>query len=199
MLSSITPLGERGRNMRWSHTVGWYVLGSVLGGLAIGALSGSIGDAGGLEHVSGTLRLLAAAVVCGAGWAFDAGIFRRPVPSIHRQVNEDWLPAYRGWVYGFGFGVQLGFGLATITRTSAIYSALVAAFLSGSLFVGLAIGGWFGVVRAAPIILTRHVHTGQELARFHQRLQTLDRAARRGATLGSLLAAVVLVGGSIGF
>jgi len=120
------------------------------------------------------------------------------VPSIHRQVNENWLPEYRGWVYGFGFGVQLGFGLATITRTSTIYSALVAAFLSGSLFVGLVIGSLFGAVRAAPIILTRSVNTGQQLARLHQRLQSLDQAARRGAIIGSLLAALSLVGAVIG-
>lgn|SRR5579884_864926 len=198
MLSSITPLGERGRNMRWSHTVSWYIFGSLLGGLAIGGLAASIGDAAGLEHVSGSTRLLGAAAFCGAGWLFDAGVLGRPVPSIHRQVNENWLPEYRGWVYGFGFGVQLGFGLATITRTSTIYSALVAAFLSGSLFVGLVIGSLFGAVRAAPIILTRSVNTGQQLARLHQRLQSLDQAARRGAIIGSLLAALSLVGAVIG-
>lgn len=100
-------------------------------------------------------------------------------------------------MYGFGFGVQLGFGLATITRTSTIYSALVAAFLSGSLLVGLGIGGLFGVLRAAPILLTRSVNTGDQLARFHHRLQFLDRAARRGATAGSLLIATASFVGAV--
>ncbi len=125
MLSSITPLGERGRNMRWSHTVVWYVLGSLMGGVAIGALSASLGLVFRVSDVSGTVRLLAAAVFFTTGWAFDLGVFNRPLPSIQRQVNENWLPRYRGWVYGFGFGVQLGFGLVTITRTSTIYSAIL--------------------------------------------------------------------------
>jgi hypothetical protein len=31
-------------------------------------------------------------------------------PSWQRQVDERWLTTYRGWVYGAGFGFQLGAG-----------------------------------------------------------------------------------------
>ena len=197
MLSSITPLGERGRNMRWSHTVVWYVLGSLMGGVAIGALSASLGLVFRVSDVSGTVRLLAAAVFFTTGWAFDLGVFNRPLPSIQRQVNENWLPRYRGWVYGFGFGVQLGFGLVTITRTSTIYSAIFASLLSGSVLVGVAIGGWFGLLRAAPILLAHGLTTNEQLARFHLRLQSLDGAARRGVIPAPLIAIIALVGAAI--
>ena len=33
-------------------------------------------------------------------------------------VHEQWLTRYRGWVYGVGFGAQLGFGLVTIITSA---------------------------------------------------------------------------------
>ncbi len=43
MLTSITPLGERGRARRWRVSAPSLVAGSLLGGLGIGALAGAIG------------------------------------------------------------------------------------------------------------------------------------------------------------
>jgi len=43
MLTSITPLGERGRASRWAVTVTAYVIGSGVGGLAVGFLGGAVG------------------------------------------------------------------------------------------------------------------------------------------------------------
>ena len=36
MLSTITPIGERGRNHRYDSTATWFVLGAVLGGATLG-------------------------------------------------------------------------------------------------------------------------------------------------------------------
>src|SRR4249919_1505358 len=72
----------------------------------------------------------------------------RAIPSWHRQVNEDWLTQYRGWVYGLGFGVQLGLGVVTIVTTAAVYLTWVAAFVSGSAAIGAAVGAAFGLARA---------------------------------------------------
>ena len=38
MLSTVTPLAEAGRGRRWSVTARWFVVGSVVGGLTLGAL-----------------------------------------------------------------------------------------------------------------------------------------------------------------
>ncbi len=54
MLASITPLGERGRGQRWWLTVTAHVVGSVLGGAAIGAAMGLIGMA--IEGLGGAYR-----------------------------------------------------------------------------------------------------------------------------------------------
>ena len=57
---------------------------------------------------------------------------RLRVPGPRRQVNERWLDEYRGWVYGLGFGAQLGLGVTTIVTSAATYVALFAALLSGT-------------------------------------------------------------------
>ena len=56
----------------------------------------------------------------------------RRLPGPRRQVDERWLHRYRGWVYGAGFGVQLGLGVATVVTTSAVYVMLAAAVLTGT-------------------------------------------------------------------
>ena len=58
-----------------------------------------------------TTSLLVVSVVGIVALVFDLG--GRALPSVQRQVNEDWLVEFRGWVYGFGFGAQLGAGVAT--------------------------------------------------------------------------------------
>ena len=55
----------------------------------------------------------------------------RAVPGPRRQVDERWLDEYRGWVYGAGYGAQLGLGVTTVVSSAATYVALLAAFLTG--------------------------------------------------------------------
>ena len=38
MLTSISPLGERGRGHRWGVTVGWLAVGHAVGGAVLGGL-----------------------------------------------------------------------------------------------------------------------------------------------------------------
>src|SRR5579871_5214858 len=117
MLASITPLGERGRGRRWGITAAAYVAGSLLDGTLAGALFGAVGT---LFVSPRALTIgLAAAIVVAAG-AVDAS--RLTIPGVHRQVNEDWLVRYRSWVYGGGFGFQLGLGVATFVPTAAVYA-----------------------------------------------------------------------------
>src|SRR5919199_572668 len=53
----------------------------------------------------------------------------------------------RGWVYGAGFGGQLGVGVATIVTTSLVYATLIAAFLSAAVWSGALIAGAGGAAR----------------------------------------------------
>src|SRR4051812_3346416 len=110
MLASITPLGERGRHNRWAITVSAFLLGALGAGGLLGAtlgLAGSVLVSGiGIEP---RLAVLTTALLAAA--ALDAGLPAAPGPR--RQVDERWLDRYRGWVYGVGYGTQLGAGLAT--------------------------------------------------------------------------------------
>ena len=152
MLGSITPLGERGRNRRWGVTVTAYLAGSVIGGLLIDGALGALGRlVTKVTGWSGASRLGLLAAVVAIGLLLDLRVAGLRLPTVHRQVNEDWMVRYRGWVYGLGFGLQLGTGVVTVVTTSAVYATLAAALLSGSAAAGALIGGVFGLIRAAAV------------------------------------------------
>jgi hypothetical protein len=197
MLGSITPLGERGRNRRWGITVTTYVLGSVVGGAVIGGALGWVGAAVGLGalSVAARLGLLAAAVV--AGLAFDLHLGGLRVPTVHRQVNEDWMVRYRSWVYGLGFGLQLGLGVITIVTTSAIYTMLLAAALTGSARAGALVGAVFGAVRSGVVFAVAGVKRPEQLGAADALLRRWDGWTRRAAVAVSGTLGVVLAVGAV--
>lgn len=170
MLSSISPLGERARNSRWWLTTTAYLLGSLAGGLAVGALAGLLGSLvpDGVRGSRWTLAVVALLLVVGLVTDLRN---QRSVPSWRRQVDEQWLTRYRGWVYGVGFGAQLGFGLVTIITSTTTYAAVLLAGLSGHLGAGLAIGATFGVVRALPSLLMARVTDRDDLHRVFIRVE----------------------------
>jgi hypothetical protein len=197
MLSSITPFGERGRNNRFAVVATFFVAGSLVGGAGVGALAGAVGA---LVVPSSTLFAGAViAVAALAGAATDAHLAGLRLPTIKRQVDENWLNRYRGWVYGLGFGLQLGTALATIVSSAAVYLMLVAALLTRSVVAGAVIGVVFGAVRGGSILLARRIHTADELRRFHRRLAAKARLSERisvavqgGMTVLGVVAAVAV-------
>ena len=188
MLSSITPLGERGRNNRWWLTTASYLAGSALGGATIGAAFGALGVLL-PRSPKAALGALAAAALLGLLAELKVGGLR--VPSNHRQVNERWLDTYRGWVYGIGFGFQLGLGVVTIVTSAATYLTVVAALLVHSVIGGLAIGATFGVFRAVPVLLTATARHPAGLRDLHRRSERWSGPAQRLSLGGQLLALLV--------
>jgi sulfite exporter TauE/SafE len=186
MLTSITPLGERGRGNRYGVTMTAYVLGSVLGGSLTGALLGALGS---LLPLSSTTALVLAAVVCLVAAVADA---TGRVPSYRRQVDEDWLTRYRGWVYGAGFGFQLGTGLVTIVTSALTYAALALALLTGSAAAGAAVGVAFALTRAVPAVAARGVDTPDALRALASWLERRLPLARRLSVAVLATAAVAL-------
>lgn len=189
MLASITPLGERGRGRRWGVTAVAYVAGSVLGGVLAGSILGGAGAIGAWAVAWWPRRpaavALAAAIVLAAGLV-DAS--RLALPSPRRQVNEDWLVRYRGWVYGGAFGFQLGLGVVTYVPTAAVYAAWALAALTGSVGAGAAVGAAFGLARALPLLGAARVRTPARLRTLHVRLHGLAPVARWAtvAVLGAI-------------
>src|SRR5690242_15913082 len=156
MLASINPLGERARNNSFAVTVVAYTLGSTVAAAVLGLVLGALGAAL-LGGVGAGVRLAVLAVGALAAAAVDRRNGR--IPSWRRQVNEDWLTGYRGWVYGLGFGVQLGLGVVTIVTTAAVYLTWAAAVLAASPTVGLVVGTAFGLARSLPVLAGARVRT----------------------------------------
>ena len=195
MLSSIHPLGERGRNSNYALTVSSYVVGSVVGGLATGTMLGFMGRfVGSLGRPSDDVIAGVVLAVALIGVALDLRVGGLSLPSYHRQVNEDWLTRYRGWVYGSGFGLQLGAGFATIVPTAGIYATFFLAFVSGSIATGALIEVTFGLVRSVMILMVAGVDTPEALRSAHRRLSATGRWAHRTVVGAQGLMAVVMIG-----
>jgi hypothetical protein len=193
MLASITPLGERGRHAIWGLTTAVFVAGSTAAGAAVGALAGELGRLllGAAPGGASALALAAALVV---GLALDFRARGGPLPGPRRQVSEDWLHAYRSWVYGLGFGVQLGAGAATIVNASAVYATFVAAALAAAPAGGAIVGACFGAVRGLTLLAGARVRTPADLVALHRALHRARPAARRaGLAVQGLVALALLL------
>lgn len=189
MLSSITPMTEAGRGNRFRTTAGWFLLGSILGGLSMGSLA-ALGAAGValLEFdTTTTFALIAVAALLTA--AIDFGIGGAKLPIFKRQVNDAWLRTYRSWVYGAGFGWQIGFGVATYIMTGGVFLTIAIAVLSGSPAVALLIGATFGLVRGSAVYLGRSAVTPAALSDVHARLDAAAPVARDAAAWVQVAAA----------
>ena len=193
MLASITPLGERGRHSSWGLTVTAFLVGATSAGAAAGALLGAVGalTIGGSPGASGwRVRLGVLAVAMGLAVVLD---LLHAVPGPRRQVNERWLDEFRGWVYGLGFGAQLGLGVTTVVSSAAMYVAFLAAFETGSAAGGALVLGCFGAVRGLTPLASARVRRPDQLIAM---LALLERR-RASATWASpaLLACALAVAG----
>jgi hypothetical protein len=192
MLSTITPLAEASRGRSYRSTARWFVLGGVAGGLALGALA-AIGAAvvSAISPRGSVVAVIAAVATLGAA-ALDAGLVAPRLPHHRRQVNELWLDRYRGWVYGLGFGGQIGFGLATFIMTAAVYLTVALAALTGRPIVALAVGATFGLVRGLAVLASARLTTPDALRAFHQRFEAWRRPTGRLIVVVECLVAVVV-------
>ena len=193
MMSSITPVGEQARRQRWSVTVTAHLVGAVVGGVVMGLAFSGLGSLAdrivGFSASTFAIGIVAAAAALAA--VLEQGPLAVAVPTMHRQVDERWLDIYRGWVYGGGYGLQLGFGLVTVVPTWATPAMLLAMLLTGSVIDGAIIGGVYGLLRGAPVLATGGLREPTSLWRFHERL---DRWGTRVVALTAAGLAVVALG-----
>ncbi len=170
MLASINPLGERGRNQHYPVTVAAFIVSATFAGASLGGVLGFVGARFAHERPA----LVAIALLALAGLVLDSGRVGWRVPGPRRQVEENWLTTYRGWVYGAGFGAQLGLGFTTIVTASATWVAFACALLSGSVAGGLLIGAAYGLVRALPVLMTARTREPRALHALMRRVGTWE-------------------------
>ncbi len=198
MLSTITPIGERGRNHHYYATAAWFVLGAVLGGATLGAGAAALALAAGALDLSASGALGVVAVLAAVTLASDLHIGGFRLPSHTRQVNETWLDQFRSWVYGGGFGWQIGVGLATYVTTSAVYLMIAMAALTASPPTAFVLMTGFGLVRGLAVLLGRKLTSPDRLVALHRRLDELLPAAQRAVVLVQSAVLAVAAGAAWG-
>lgn len=167
-----------------------YALGCALGGAATGLVLGSVGA---------LLPPLPVLVVAGAACLVAAAADLAPgrLPVGRRQVDERWLGLYRGWVYGLGFGVQLGLGVVTIVSSAATFAVLAVALLTQSPLAGALVGLVFGSARALPTLLVRRVDSPDRLRQLARSVEQHSGAAARTTVAALAAGGTVLVAGGV--
>lgn len=203
MLSTITPFGERGRGHRYGATASWFFAGAVAGGATLGAVAAGVAALVGVSglgaHPAG-LAAVAAVLSAGAA-AVDAGLFGAVLPLIRRQVDDGWLAQYRPWVYGAGFGWQIGVGVATYLMTSAVLLVAAFAAFSASPVAALVIGAGFGAARGLTVFLTAGASSPARLRSIHGVLDAAGPTVRGvvvGVQTGAALALALVAAGVTG-
>ncbi|MGI9606984.1 MAG: hypothetical protein ACR2P0_12670 [Acidimicrobiales bacterium] len=184
MLSSIHPFGERSRNNRFALTASAHVVSSAVGGALLGLTAGAIGWLTTLIWSSTSSgRAFGVAIAAAVAFGFEATGRERLLPTRTRQVNENWIQTYRGWVYGSAFGAELGFGVSTIITTALIHVLVATIVLVGSLPVGVGLGTLFGAVRGATLLTAYRVDSVERLRAFHGSLDRMRRSSRTAAVI----------------
>jgi hypothetical protein len=178
MLSSITPMTEQGRGHRFVSTATWFVVGAVVGGATLGLVVTIPTALVQAAAPAATTVLVVAAIAALVGALSDLRPFGWHLPYHGRQVNEDWLAQYRAWVYGAGFGWQIGVGLATYIMTAAVYLLIVLAVLTASPSAAFGICVLFGLVRGLAIFLGAGMTSPARMRAFHLRFDALREPVR---------------------
>jgi hypothetical protein len=197
MLSQLNPVGEASRGNRYGVSASWYVVGAVAGGATLGAAIAVLAALCAAIGPSATTALALGAAAATAGALVDTGVLGISPPFFLRQVNEDWLGRYRGWIYGAGFGWQVGAGVATYIMTAAVFVTVALGALSGGPLAAFGVGVLFGFARGLAVFLTARLRTMAALHTFHRRFDALAEPVRRGVIGVQLAVAVVACG--VGF
>jgi sulfite exporter TauE/SafE len=131
--------------------------------------------------------------------AVAAGILdlTTPVPGPKRQVNENWIGQYRGWVYGGAFGAQLGTGFATYVVTWLVFATLVAELLTASPWAGALVGGVFGMGRSLALLAAGQVDRPSRLTSFHRTMARIGPPARVAAAYMAVAVGIVATFGAV--
>ena len=191
MLSSINPLAERAKRHHYSSTASFFVLGSVGGGATLGALMAAAAMVVRWSHLSSAGLAAAGGLLALVAAAGDAGLLGIRFPILRRQLNERWLDQYRGWVYGLGFGWQIGVGYATYVMTAGVMLMTALGVLTGSWRVALGVGVLFGLLRGSAVLITSSATSAVALRSV---LEWFDRVNERSRRIVACVETAVAIG-----
>ena len=179
MLSTIMPLAEAGRGHSFRATAAWFVAGSVVGGATLGGVMAVAALGGHVIEIPAGVALGVTAVAALLAAASDGRVGGFRIPGHTRQVNERWLDRYCAWVYGAGFGWQIGVGLATYIMTAGVFLLILMGGLIAHPLAALGLGSLFGLVRGLAVYLSAGLATPAALLAFHARFEAWREPVRR--------------------
>jgi hypothetical protein len=133
-----------------------YVAGTVIGGSAAGLLLGLIGSGAADIRLRPLHEALMIALLALAVMASGLELLGRvePLPESRAQVPKRWLFWRRRWKTGLAFGLMLGAGVFTHMQHAALYVLAVVIVLAGSPWVGVVVGGTYGLGRGTALVVT---------------------------------------------
>lgn len=193
--ASLQPDIDRSGASRSANTfAAWsalFVLGHVTGGATMGSALGAIGmllPASWLAPATVGLALL-----CVVLSMHEFGIARLPMPQLRRQVQRNWM-LHRHWNFvAFGYGLQLGCGVATRIPSTTAYGVMGFALLSGTWWKGAVIMGVFGLLRSwAPVFIGSRI-TSPDSSMQYAMLFSANEVRIKTFSGAVLLAAAIVV------
>ncbi len=184
--AQIHPLGEKSRGNVWGITMAAFTTGSVLAGAGLAAITGALG---GVLFDFGHAAIWIVALLAAAAGILDLSPLKPWTPR--RQVNENWIGRYRGWVYGAGFGLQLGLGFAVFVMSWGYWAMLGIAFVTGSPQAGALLGATFGLGRGLLLLLSHKNTTPDRLNHFHNKMMEHKVAVFRSTGAVTALTALL--------
>jgi hypothetical protein len=191
MWSTVTPLAESGRGHRFGITACWFIAGAIGGGLTLGLATALLALGVSALDLGASTALIIAAAAAAVGAASDVRLGGFHLPYHRRQVDETWLQGYRAWVYGLGYGWQLGVAFATYIMTSAIYLMVVLAALTADPLIAVGVTVLFGLGRGLALLPAGRIKSPEALFAFHRRVDALEPLTRRVAVAAQLVVVVV--------
>lgn len=186
--AQIHPLGERSRGNVWGVTMAAFTAGSMVAGAALTYLLGLVG---GVLIEFGDSAIWIAGILAVAAGALDLSLLKPWTPR--RQVNENWIGRYRGWIYGAGFGLQLGLGFAVFVMSWGYWAMLAIAFVTGSAATGALFGATFGVGRGLLLLLSRTSTTTERLHSFHRTMMRYKSVVFRATGAATAVAGLLIL------
>jgi hypothetical protein len=182
---------------RWKYRlnyISWmfsWIVGHLVGGMVLCGLLGFIGSIFSLSVLNFCLIFLG--ILCCLGTLHQFKIIHLPMPQFSRQVSRLWLTEYHQNFTAFGYGFQLGSGVATRIKTITTYVVIGFALCSGSLYNGALIGAFFGLSRAIlPLILVGISATPGKSFVFSLKFNAYENLVRKINGLFLLLSGAIL-------
>ena len=184
MVETITPVVHEGKRSRYVTSLVLHALGATVAASLVGLLAGTLGALLGAPWgTAGWIAIGAVALVYALREALHLPI---PVPDRHQQVPLWWRSFYSPPVTAVLYGFGLGVGYLTYLSFGTYFVVTIAAFVSGSPLIGMALCAPFGLARALSVLLANRGAGGEDRPSGIDRIDDLSgtrwpRLANAGA------------------